>query len=118
MPQIPIFYDIAHKVSALVSLTYAGTLYGIQVRATIANQVRNGPKEVAFPYPSIPYSEWYSDSQIELLSWMTRTALELIGQSGFGQLEYLGSFTRVAIPDAYTSRRLPMFSTLTTQHSF
>jgi len=57
MPQVPIFYDIAHKVSALVSLTYAGSLYGIQVRATIANQVRNGPKEVAFHYPSIP-SQW------------------------------------------------------------
>ena len=28
MPKVPIFYDVTHRVSALISFSYACTLYG------------------------------------------------------------------------------------------
>ncbi len=82
-------------------ITLSLSLIHIQLRVFITNQVRDGPQEVWFNYPSIFFS-WkilYFDTQIELLSWMTRTALELIGQSGFGYS--FDSMTETSVPHLY-----------------
>ncbi|KAF9261478.1 cytochrome P450 [Marasmius fiardii PR-910] len=54
---VPIFYEVTHKL-----------------RKTLVTKVQNGPKEVLVAY----------SGRIDMLAWMGRTALELIGQSGFG----------------------------------
>ncbi|KAF9261492.1 cytochrome P450 [Marasmius fiardii PR-910] len=54
--QLPIFYEVTHRL-----------------QNTLAARVQNGPQEV----PRLA-------NKIEMLSWMGRAALELIGQSGFG----------------------------------
>ncbi|KAJ2919733.1 hypothetical protein MD484_g701, partial [Candolleomyces efflorescens] len=67
--QVPIFYDVGYKV---LSFLLSGSVLrltksaGFKLRDAILRQVSDGPRE------------------IDMLGWMTRTALELIGQSGLG----------------------------------
>ncbi|KAJ7584778.1 cytochrome P450 [Mycena floridula] len=77
----PVFYSIAHKL-----------------RDTLTAQVKAGPKEASqllgpSYLPSNPIS------QIDMLHWMARTALELIGQSGLGHS--FDSLTVDAPPSVY-----------------
>lgn len=66
---VPIFYDVSHKVFRIripgckfvVSL-----LWMRQLREALESRLIEGPID------------------IDILEWMTRTALELIGQSGLG----------------------------------
>ena len=62
---VPLFYEVTHRVYSawiLCSLTNFNT----QLRTVLAKKLKDGPQE------------------IDILHWMTRTALELIGQSGMG----------------------------------
>lgn len=57
-----------------------------QLRDTIENKVKEGPQEVSVLKKKALRNRQLTDHflQLDLLSWMTRTALELIGQSGMG----------------------------------
>ncbi|PPQ88993.1 LOW QUALITY PROTEIN: hypothetical protein CVT25_005092 [Psilocybe cyanescens] len=64
---VPIFYEVSHKASASMNhmLLYLTDDHA-QVKDVFLNKVKNGPQEV------------------DVVNWMTRLALELIGQSGLG----------------------------------
>lgn len=62
----PIFYEITHKVGSKHGSGAAGTNSFTQLRGALIRQVENGSRE------------------IDVLGWMTRTALELVGQGGLG----------------------------------
>ena len=53
------------------------------MRGTIAKRVENGTQEVREPHLIHLANNQYN-VQIEMLSWLSRTAFELIGQSGLG----------------------------------
>jgi len=65
---VPTFFDVTHKVRFFVCIKQnkESSLISKQLRDSIAKKVQSQPKE------------------IEMASWMTRTSLELISQSGFG----------------------------------
>ena len=67
---IPIFYEVTHKVTTHLVRTsvFNGRLTweGLQLRSAIEGSLKNGPQE------------------INLVNWMGRTALELVGQAGLG----------------------------------
>ncbi|KAK7043923.1 hypothetical protein VNI00_008089 [Paramarasmius palmivorus] len=63
---VPIFYRVSYKL-----------------RDTIAKRVENGTQEVREPHLIHLANNQYN-VQIEMLSWLSRTAFELIGQSGLG----------------------------------
>jgi hypothetical protein len=76
------------------------TLFGPKLRASIAHQVKDGPREVySFFNPLSNFS--FNCLQIEVLSWTTRTALELIGQSGLGYS--FDSLTEDGVPHPYST---------------
>lgn len=54
----------------------------VQLRDTLEAKTKKGPVEVSLP--QLTNIHPLKSSQIDLLTWMTRTALELIGQSGLG----------------------------------
>ncbi|KAJ3716117.1 cytochrome P450 [Lentinula raphanica] len=55
-----------------------------QLRVALQERVQDGPREVNSESFSQEYTSSQELSQIDILNWMARTALELIGQSGFG----------------------------------
>ena len=68
---IPVFYPIAHKVSHLLPwvlsiCTWSLLDLGLQLRDILSEQVREGKKD------------------IDVMAWMSRAALEYIGQGGLG----------------------------------
>lgn len=67
---IPVFYPIAHKVSIRLltgkSADHVPVLCVLQLRDILENQVRSGKEE------------------INVMLWMSRAALEYIGQGGLG----------------------------------
>ena len=76
------------------------TLFVPKLRASFAHQVKDGPREVCSSFN--PVSNFsFSCLQIEVLSWMGRTALELIGQSGLGYS--FDPLTEDGVPHSYST---------------
>ena len=62
----PIFYNVAYNVSSSFVARQVNEPGYCQVREGIRNHIHNAPKD------------------IDLLHWLHRTALELVGQGGLG----------------------------------
>jgi hypothetical protein len=63
---VPTFFKIGEQVCPNFVYRRVGLLRSSQLRSTFLAKVSNG------------------DQEIEIVSWMTRIALEIFGQSGFG----------------------------------
>ena len=64
----PLFYDVADKVKEIASIYACVHLMAptMQLRTAIESQVKEGPKD------------------LDILAWMGRAALELVGRGGLG----------------------------------
>jgi len=71
----------------------------VQVQQAFAQKVKNGPVEVPYSEPLVLRLITYIITQIDLMHWMTRLSLELIGQSGLGYS--FDDLTENAIPHRY-----------------
>jgi len=71
------------------------------MRDVFASKTKDGPQEVGFQSKHYRLLVMASESirQIDVLSWVSRTALELIGQSGFGYS--FDDLTEDAVPHPY-----------------
>ncbi|KAF5343006.1 hypothetical protein D9758_013693 [Tetrapyrgos nigripes] len=71
---LPIFYDVVHKVS--ITLIHELRFPTHDLVSGIRNQLEDGL--------SSKFKDENAPQEIEILSWMSRTALELVGQAGLG----------------------------------
>ena len=55
----------------------------LQLRDTLAMKIANGPQEVWF-LSRYEFLCLKLERKVDILHWMSRTALELVGQSGLG----------------------------------
>ncbi len=64
----PVFHEISDRVccSSVILLVFSSSQLPSQLRLAIETRVKDGPKE------------------LDILGWMGRTALELVGQGGLG----------------------------------
>jgi hypothetical protein len=71
------------------------------MRYVFASKTKDGPQEVSFQSKHYRFlvMAYEPIRQIDVLSWVSRTALELIGQSGFGYS--FDDLTEDAVPHAY-----------------
>lgn len=111
---VPTFYDVSYKVPSLfASLLLSPTLKFVQSsEISLPIEPKTDPKKfvlaVLFCYL---LSRLHYCLQIEVLSWLTRTALELVGQSGLGYS--FDPLTEDSVPHPYcTAAKLFMYVTI------
>jgi hypothetical protein len=67
---MPTFYEVSYKVRVLINV------FGLLPLSTLSTQLRDAIKSKSQGGPQ----------DIDILHWIGRTALELIGQSGLGRV--------------------------------
>lgn len=82
----------------IIHYQYVSYLILGQLRDTLQGIAKQGPIEVSLYFP--PIHIILKSGQVDLLSWMSRTALELIGQSGLGYS--FDALTEAAVQHPYS----------------